>query len=399
MSINDFIEATRQNHAARVQKGLYEENYFPLLQIPYLASGRDPGNFEAVATFSHSRRVECVELNGKDYLIYDQYMGQTLNILTRMVFEEKSFKAVFVYLLKYAAEKFLQLGRGDLAIWPALLHNSMKKEMDYFKNPKPSQERQNSVVVQELYLMAHEVYHSLFKRHPSLFSDAERDAREFLEVRVQRANKLISAALKEADSQPDPTLAALKNSFGTSLKASDDLVLELCCDRLATNFCAMLSPQLFGEGQLQSTLISCYRAHLFSRALSFLDHDLERIANGQNRDEGSLSNLESEVYAVYQARNNYIRQCATYYSLKDPTERKEKGVPEMEEVDAGSIMNEFLTNMDAINDDFTTPCLNLAAAFGTGKFYDDFSFLKEWIAEPSMEKLGASRAAEMCLGW
>ncbi len=168
---------------------------------------------------------------------------------------------------------------------------------------------------------------------------------------------------------------------------------------LATNFCAMLSYQLFGKGHLQSTLISCYRAHLFSRALSFLDHDLERIANGHSRAEGSLSNLESKAYAIHQARNNYIRKCATYFSTEDPSERKEMGIPETEKVDFGSIMSEFLTNMEAINNDFSTPCLNLAAAIGTGKIFEEFSFLKEMVDKPSMKKLGTSRAAEMCLGW
>jgi len=399
MGIESYIHATRKNFPKRATNPVYHDEMFPLLTIPPAASGLKDFSLIPIVTYSYSRRVECVEFEGQEYLIYDQYMGQTLNMFNRLAFEDGNTEARVIYFMKYAAERLLQLGDERNALSLAIIHNNLKKNSTYFSNPNPSEERGLTTFVQELYLMAHETYHSLLKRGNGLRKDSRDHAKEFLEGRLRPPNQ---EELSNVSSQDDRNfLAVMSVALGFELEIDEELIRELCCDRLALNFCATTVPHLFGESALQRVLTSCYTAHLFTRMLTFIDQDLAKFSKGIVDDEGNFDNMLSRDYAVHQARKSYLRQCSLYYAADIDQGSEKAGVADGRAVLSSiDIFRALEEAQNSVQENLSGPLLSINRAFVTGDILNDFSFVKDAVDELSSTKeTDLAGLAESLLGW
>ncbi|PTW99142.1 hypothetical protein [Pararhodobacter aggregans] len=399
MSIDSYIHATRKNFPKRATNSVYRDEIFPLLDIPSAASGLKFCPLIPIVTYSYSRRVECVEFEGQEYLIYDQYMGQTFNVFNRLAFDDGNTEARVIYFMKYAAERLLQLGDERNALILAIIHSNLKRNSTYFSNASPTEERGLSIFVQELYLMAHEIYHSLLKRSNGLSRDSRDHAKEFLEGRLRTPNE---ENLSSMSSQVDRDFHAVMSvALGFELDIDEELIRELCCDRLALNFCATTVPHLFGQSVLQRVLTSCYTAHLFTRMLTFIDQDLAKFSEGIVDGEGNFDSMLSRDYAVHQARKAYIRQCSFYYAA-DINQGSEKtgvagGQAVLSSIDLFKALEEV---QSSIQENLSGPLLSINRAFVTGEILDDFSFVGDAVDElRSTRESDLAGLAERLLGW
>ena len=76
--------------------------------------------------YSPSRQIEHVRLGGKHWLIYDQYMGQTMALLNRIMVEAEGEEPAIAYFHKYMAERCLQFSRPFAGAHFATLYDELR---------------------------------------------------------------------------------------------------------------------------------------------------------------------------------------------------------------------------------------------------------------------------------
>jgi hypothetical protein len=132
--------------------------------------------------YSLHRFSEIARLESKYYLIYDQYLGQTLNMMNRIMFihgdpakkpaEEPGVEVSVVdcYIKKLLAEAFLTNGKLLTAIICAGSYAILRSqgETEGLKKENKSPKRAAYTAVQELFVIAHEIAH-LYLNHPDIF--------------------------------------------------------------------------------------------------------------------------------------------------------------------------------------------------------------------------------------
>lgn len=401
MSIFHYIDATRKNYPERAKQSEYDEKLFQFLSIPAMAAGLEEFLLTPLVTYSYSRRVECVEHQNEFYILYDQYMGQTLNVFTRLAFEDGTNEGRAIYFMKYAAERLLVHGATNDALKLAAIHRSFKANSDYFSNPNATAERLSSVLIQELYLMAHEVYHWVFKLSDQLRYDAIQHADRFLLSRRELKPRFTKSA--NLSGQVDGEIdfkAILRSAMGADLEPDPELTLELCCDRLALNFCAMLVPQILGAETMPRVLTSCYSAHLFSRMMALLDRDMARFASGDASPKRREDDLLSREFAVHMVRKSYLRECMMYYS-DAYEEGEETGVIGRAVVlKASDLVSKLFDTENAIDEKVTSPMMGYKNALISGEMFRDFSFMDDALTDLQTHRdFDAMKLAENLLGW
>jgi hypothetical protein len=101
--IERYIEATRLNCKSRLHVDSYEKFYFPKLSLVARAIAL---SLNPVLAYSATRRAEQIHIDGEYWFIYDQYMGQTMNLLNRIFLEADGDISSIVYLHKLLGELF-----------------------------------------------------------------------------------------------------------------------------------------------------------------------------------------------------------------------------------------------------------------------------------------------------
>lgn len=183
--IDDYISASRRTKPTTT--GLvdrYNENYKLLaLQLPF---GMKLPELKVV--YSADRRCELVNIGTeKKHLIYDQYLGQSFNKLNRnLVASHSRDQLSKAYACKYLAEKLLLKGETILATVLALLSVGFDSHVNEKGNPytettsADENKRLYYVVVQELFVMAHEIGHLLYSINKGTKKNPENHIKEIL---------------------------------------------------------------------------------------------------------------------------------------------------------------------------------------------------------------------------
>jgi hypothetical protein len=133
---------------------------------------------ELVVISSWQRSCEIVELHGRTYLVYDQYLGQTLNTLNRIFFNSTDRQDAEVYGLKLVGEYAHLQGRPDLAATLLGAHSKLREKHQTYREEIDGPARVLFTMVQECFITAHEYMHLFFSHHPS--PSFFKAAREFL---------------------------------------------------------------------------------------------------------------------------------------------------------------------------------------------------------------------------
>lgn len=160
--IEEFVEATRGSRfQAQVNPALattYQSMFKWLIQRlnSLIRSGRPADRLFVVYTYT--AQAETVDIDGQRIIIYDQYLGQVMNRLNRLLFEDAPVEEVDAYLCKMFALRFLAAGRQKEALEYAWLHHAWSDRLTK-ADPASSRERLLFTLVQECFVLAHEVAH------------------------------------------------------------------------------------------------------------------------------------------------------------------------------------------------------------------------------------------------
>ena len=124
--IEEFIEATRgprvQVRVLPQQAALYQSMFrWVTRRLDSMIGSGQPAD-RLLVVYSHAGQAETVSLDGGRTVIYDQYLGQIMNRLNRLLFENAPVTEVDAYLCKLFALRFLAAGRQREALEYAYVH-------------------------------------------------------------------------------------------------------------------------------------------------------------------------------------------------------------------------------------------------------------------------------------
>lgn len=154
--IDRLIAATRLNVEARINWKLYETT---VLRLESIAEQFGlPLNVKVV--YSSTRRVEHVTLAGEVWLIYDQYIGQTMNMLNRLFIEASNADPALAYFHKVLAERFVEVGQLASALHCASTYHSSR---DVLRSNRSDEVWRDLLTrTHERFLLYHEFGHRVF---------------------------------------------------------------------------------------------------------------------------------------------------------------------------------------------------------------------------------------------
>lgn len=272
MSIEDYINNTRKIIDSPNPYFIkYYNHLFDLI--------KEYCNFEIEIikleiTYSRNKTAELLYKNANEkYLIYDQYLGQVFNMLNRLFFNSTEPKASEYYCFKLIAEEFQLRGDSENAIICALTYASEIEKYTSYKNLSNQEDRLNYTLIQESFVIAHELSHFIYKskRTPEHFELARESIITLISEQYSDISNIdfIDSYLNDRhislvgdndtykDYLTDEEIENLKNEFIKDhkvnmnelislIKENDNLIEELICDDIAVNILISFMQGKFG---------------------------------------------------------------------------------------------------------------------------------------------------------
>jgi 6-pyruvoyl-tetrahydropterin synthase len=167
MKIKDYIEASRKTIIDAKAK-LYENNLACMYSTIFSTLKAEIGVELAIyleIAYSTNKTAETVfDIDNKAYLIYDQYLGQYLNMMNRLFFNSKEAEETIKYSFKLLAEELQLEGYPQIALICAGAHVLEDNELrTYTKDVNPDL-RATYTFIQESFVIAHELAHYIWSR-------------------------------------------------------------------------------------------------------------------------------------------------------------------------------------------------------------------------------------------
>lgn len=195
LTIDRLIKTTRINVSDRVRPEIYQG---VISSLNALASRLNLST-EFKIVYSASRRVELIKISGTSWIIYDQYMGQTMNLLNRIFIEAQDKQASIIYFHKILAERLLEVGRLEEALHCATIYHNYRKEL----NPKKLNEGWRFLLtdIQEAFLLHHEFGHVVFSKE-ALFPIVRKHASQIIEDLIKSKQRSVEKIIEDARNAP-----------------------------------------------------------------------------------------------------------------------------------------------------------------------------------------------------
>lgn len=247
-NIERLIKSTRKNLQPRINLQVYES----IIQGVESVAESMSINLNIKIIYSPVRKGECVKLGEHTWLIYDQYMGQSMNLLNRIFIEAEDDTLAFTYFHKVLAERLLEVGKLNEALHCAKVYS---RHHDRLKGKRIDERLRGTFTsVQEKFYFYHELGHQVHANPDlqplprALAKDLVQEQVELkslsLEALILRVRATAPATWSQADTEAQIT--QLKKDFGSAeyqlfLKAmldalmSDDLLEEVFCDVFAAD--------------------------------------------------------------------------------------------------------------------------------------------------------------------
>jgi hypothetical protein len=279
-----------------------------------------PGSFDQptlLVVHSPVCRSATIVGGGDRVLVYDQYLGQALNKLTRLYLSAADSPTVNATLAKLWAQREFVAGRNDQAALFGLWARALGLEYPLPSEPPDSMmTRGFSVAVQESFVIAHELAHTLLQVVPGLKEVLSAEVTLRLEaldkypmVYVDHPHLDRTALVEQVAADERRSLSALQDRMGLNKplrsmgsadevenllrlteselfgeRLDEELVAESVCDSLAWEAVSMM----FRNEDQAKILDSVFLAVHHLRLLQLLDH---RAGLGSSaRSDSSVSN-------------------------------------------------------------------------------------------------------------
>jgi len=233
MTLDEYILLTRTlSSNSPPLEAMYAKYYKIILSI----FGNSPSLPKLKVIYSLQRSAEIIDLSGKEFLIYDQYLGQTFNMLNRILLNSTDTMDSEMYFFKLLSERFAVKGENKIAQLLAYMHHIMKGKYFSYKSDKDILQRAIFTYSQEVFIISHEIAHLLIENPQNYreffsrisFSDDFNldNPSHFIEI-VNNMSNLFGLGPIDYKGL-DLITSIFKN------KLTKELVIECYCDTIAT---------------------------------------------------------------------------------------------------------------------------------------------------------------------
>jgi hypothetical protein len=318
--VDRYIAQMRLNHPDRVK----EEMYDLLVGDTFRTFA---GHFGLTTSlrivFTPSRRAERLRIGGESWLIYDQYLGQTFNILNRIFFNAEGEREAIAYFHKYIAERTLEYGQAELGIEPANFYADQKDLLRKTVDGDPL--RAAFTILAEQFAVFHELSHEILDSghdfagfYMGIVADSIASKREFHLSRTAESvvegfrngnpaayhdaplDDVIAETLADFDS-PEQVLG--REAYIAALD-DPDVAEELFCDFVACDLALMGG---IGEDmELRDALKALYIASYHLKTLDHVDRAMDGILLPGQSPQDHQSHRRHRSQAM-QVRNHCLR--------------------------------------------------------------------------------------------
>lgn len=163
--ISAYLEATRvlYHDVDPRLKTAYRTLYEKTIKASSLRLKDHAPKFHVV--HSLNKQAEVATVGGDVYLVYDQYLGQTISELSRIFYSAEDPYDARAFAFRIYAEAYVTAGNADMAIFSAYLHSIKYNQSHKYKTLETietKERRAQSVIVQEAFIIAHEFAHYLW---------------------------------------------------------------------------------------------------------------------------------------------------------------------------------------------------------------------------------------------
>ena len=326
--IDAYLAATRgidcQTRANQTLRAHYTRAFEWLTERLHTWIGSDLDVAELRVLYTPLAQADTFTLATKRYVIYDQYLGQVMNRLNRLLFEDATIQETDTYLSKIFAVRCLAAGQPATALGYAMLYFGGQDHLTRSQGGPLSTIRLVFTGIQEVFVLAHELAHCVVKAggDPILkalawyvtsmrieaqeVDSATRPAAEEVArdiVADQRAAyerrygpvadeeeaERVDAEARASFSRLAPQVSSFEGQLRQAL-ADPVLATECLCDGIAFSLCAEWAREhtdLSKVGALRAAFVGLHHVRLL-RAIDLsvahgADGELEGIAETQTR--------------------------------------------------------------------------------------------------------------------
>lgn len=330
MNFDEYINATRTISNRTPNSHLYIPHY----QVIKEAFGFGVSLPVLKIVYSIQKSTEIVELDDGLFLIYDQYLGQSMNMFNRILLNSTDRFDTVMYLYKLLAEEFATRGQSIPAVIFALSYQDFKRQQDSFKHDKDVFQRGIFTSCQELFIIAHELAHWVIDKPFNFLTIL--DIMNINEAPKSRYANLIKTignyfGINNIIYQvlDDPTTLADGHPIKTQLEGlelSSTIKDECCCDIIATIIVISILRKMTPEQYQDDISIAVAMGLRNLRVIGFIK---DMCSGALMSPELHLTEaIDPKVITDYMTRTSNIRTFLSLNSsqlgIRDDTKWREK---------------------------------------------------------------------------
>jgi hypothetical protein len=341
-----YLDSTRfyiPNPAAKESAAILDALYDPFINYLRFVGDIFDVHTNVGLVYTDMMRSEAITSEQSSFIVHDQYFGQVINMMNRMFIYNSSKITKHIYFHKIASQILSRYGFYKESIFAADKYRGSRDKMDHKDRQKDDGSQLHGLytAVQELLVLLHEQAHIIFKRCPELLSEASSDARAWLDTFGGKGEKISDAELEfvlKGLSEEEQRYfiehlekfdqsQRLASKFCGEISSRQDLIEELCCDRIALTHVlgyfssgrfSILGEKGFREydtGDKVKAILLCF---LNMRTLQSMEAmcSLEKNADFPARNK-TLSAAEGIYSTFYNARLHHAKMLCYEYVLKD----------------------------------------------------------------------------------
>lgn len=198
--------------------------------------------------YTDMMRSEAITVNGKSLIVHDQYFGQAINMMNRLLLHGASRETKFIYFHKVASHILSRYGFYEEAIHAANVYRHSRHRMDHKRQQGGEITHAIYTSLQEHFVVLHELAHVAYKSDKAaLIRDCSRVS-EWLKVHAQQkmqgltpdhveaftsaltSDEKIEFLSRQVDFEKS---MAVQADICSSMLSRTDLLEEFCCDEWA----------------------------------------------------------------------------------------------------------------------------------------------------------------------
>lgn len=315
--IDRYIDCTKLNCTERIDQAFQAETKAEI--DAFIGRFGLPLGFRLV--YTPTRRAERIGMAGQNWLIYDQYLGQTMNLLNRIFIEATGPHAGLTYFHKYFAERSLDLGCPVLGVAFANIYHEGR---DILKSRRIDEAWRGAMtVVNESFAIYHELGHEIFDLDHSYVRFLKGHVAELIRHRRESFTAETSESVLARYAVVDPatyhhidfetfkanTILAYESEYGKKVRATylaqidnPDTAVELFCDAVAVDGALARAEGLL---PLERAIRAIYIGSYHLKTMSYVDwHCLQILHHKttwdvlERHDQSQLQSIQVRTHCL-----------------------------------------------------------------------------------------------------